>query len=112
MIKNATDGNPSTYWETEDYSDLHALKPGVGIVFDAGKAASPKEIVVTASGSDLKARIQTGSSPTTVNHIASPTLAVHGTTTFKIVKAVPARYFALWIIQVHGRGLVYEVKAR
>jgi eukaryotic-like serine/threonine-protein kinase len=112
MVKNATDGNPTTYWETESYENLHALKPGVGIVFDAGHPVSPKEIVVTASGTDLKARIQTGSSRTDVNRLASPTLPVNGTTTFEVVQGVPARYFALWITQVIGRALVYEVKAR
>ena len=40
MIGNATDGNPTTYWETEEYADLHALKQGVGIVFDAGRSVS------------------------------------------------------------------------
>jgi eukaryotic-like serine/threonine-protein kinase len=112
MVPNATDGDPSTYWETEEYSDLHALKPGVGIVFDAGRAVSPKEIVVNASGTGLRARIQSGSSPTTATHFASQTLRVNGRTTFDIVRGVPARYFMLWITQVIGRALVYEVKAR
>jgi serine/threonine-protein kinase len=111
-IGNATDGDRSTYWETEEYSNLHALKPGVGIVFDAGRTVSPKEIVVRASGTDLKARIQTGSSSTDVKRLASPTIAVDGRTVFKIVKGVPARYFALWITQVIGRAIVYEVTAR
>ena len=112
MVPNATDGDPSTYWETEEYSNLHALKPGVGIVFDAGRAVSPREIVVNASGTGLRARIQTGSSPTTATHFASKTLPVNGRTTFDIVRGVPARYFMLWITQVIGRALVYEVKAR
>jgi len=112
MIGNATDGNRTTYWETEDYANLHARKPGVGIVFDAGRQVSPKEIVVRASGTDLRARIQTGSSPTTATHIASKTLGVDGRRTFEIVQNVPARYFMLWITQVIGRALVYEVRAR
>ena len=112
MIGNATDGDLSTYWETEEYADLHARKPGVGIVFDAGRAVSPETIVVNASGSELRARIQTGSSPTTATHFASQTLSVDGRTSFKILRGVPARYFMLWITQVIGRALVYEVKAR
>ena len=111
-VPNATDGDPSTYWETEEYLDLHALKPGVGIVFDAGRAVSPKQILVNASGTDLRARIQTGSSPTTATHFASQTLPADGRTTFEIKRGVPARYFMLWITQVIGRALVYEVKAR
>ena len=112
MIGNATDGNFSTYWETEEYADLHALKTGVGIVFDAGRSVSPKEIVVTASGTELRARIETGSSPTTATHIASQTLPIDSRRTFEIKQNVPARYFMLWITQVIGRALVYEVKAR
>ena len=112
MIGNATDGNPTTYWETEEYADLHALKQGVGIVFDAGRSVSPEEIIVRASGTGLRARIQTGSSPTAATRFASQTLDVDGRTTFKIVRGVPARYYMLWITQVIGRALVYEVKAR
>jgi len=112
MIGNATDGDPTTFWETEEYADLHALKEGVGIVFDAGRSVSPKEIVVRASGTGLRARIQTGSSPTTATQFASQTLNIDGRATFKIVRGVPARYYMLWITQVIGRALVYEVKAR
>ena len=90
----------------------HARKPGVGIVFDAGRSVSPDEIVVRASGTDLRGRIETGSSPTTATRIASQTLPLDGRTTFKIVRGVPARYFMLWITQVIGRAFVYEVKAR
>jgi eukaryotic-like serine/threonine-protein kinase len=111
-VTNATDGNPSTFWETESYQDLHALKPGVGIVFDAGHEVSPKEIVVRASGIDLRARIETGSSRTTATHIASQTLQIDGRRTFRILRGVPARYFMLWITQVIGSARVYEVKAR
>jgi eukaryotic-like serine/threonine-protein kinase len=112
LIGNATDGDPTTYWETEDYSNLHALKPGVGIVFDAGRKVSPKEIVVKASGTELQGRIETGSTRTSATHIASHTLSMDGTTRFEILQNVPARYFMLWITQVVGRALVYEVKAR
>ena len=111
-IRNATDGHPTTYWQTESYENLNALKQGVGIVFAARRTTSPKEIVVRASGTDMKARIQTGSSRTDVTHIASQTLPINGTTTFRLVQNVPARYFMLWITQVVGRALVYEVKAR
>ncbi|MBA3718025.1 MAG: protein kinase, partial [Actinobacteria bacterium] len=111
-IPNVTDGDPSTSWTSESYQNLHALKPGVGIVFDAGRPVSPKEIVVNATGADLKARIQTGSSQDSVSKLASATLAVDGRTVFRVVRNVPARYFALWITQVIGPANVYEVKAR
>ena len=112
MIGNATDGNPTTYWETEEYADLHARKPGVGIVFDAGRPSRRRRSWYVLSGTDLRARIQTGSSATTATHFASQTLNVDGRATFKILRGVPARYSMLWITQVIGRGLVYEVKAR
>ena len=96
----------------ESYENLNALKPGVGIVFDACRCH--------ASGGDrgqgfrhqYEGPIQTGSSRTDVTHIASQTLPINGTTTFRLVQNVPARYFMLWITQVVGRALVYEVKAR
>jgi hypothetical protein len=112
LIADATDGNPSTSWHTADYYDgLAAIKPGVGLVLDAGRAVSPAAIAVTGSGDGLKARIETGGSAQGPFRIASKTGPVSGTTTFDIKQGVPARYFLVWITDVHGVAQISEVKA-
>jgi hypothetical protein len=112
LVGNAADGNPSTSWHTEDYYDgLAAVKPGVGLVLDAGKGVSPAALAVTGSGDGLKARIETGSSPDGPFHLASRTGPVSGTTTFKLSRGVPARYFVVWITDVRGTAQIDEVRA-
>ena len=114
-VANATDRNLDTYWPTEHYYDgLAAVKQGVGLMLDAGRSVSPKSVRVTTTGSAFKARIETASSRTGTPHIASMTLQVDGSRVFKIIRAVPARYFIVWITEVTGeqQALVNEVKAR
>ena len=111
MVQYATDHSPSTYWETESYENLHALKPGVGLVLDAGKSVSPSVVKVSSRGSEFTARIETGDSAAGPFHIASQTLPVDGVRRFKLVRAVPARYLVVWITNVSGRALINEVRA-
>jgi eukaryotic-like serine/threonine-protein kinase len=114
LVANATDGDPSTYWATEHYySGLAAVKQGVGLVLDAGRSVSPSTVTVTTRGSGFTARIETGNSRTGPFRIASTTGPVSGTTRFHLVRALPARYFVLWITEVTGdqRALVNEIKA-
>ena len=56
---NATDGNPTTYWETEHYRD-GLRKPGVGVVLDAGRAVAAKRIAVTSDTPGFTATILAG----------------------------------------------------
>ena len=101
MIGNATDGNPSTYWETEEYANLQRASRASGIVLDAGRAVLPKAIVVNASGSELTRANPDGLAPrrrppTSLRRRST----VDGRTSFKILRGVPARYFMLWITQL------------
>jgi hypothetical protein len=59
---SATDGNPSTYWETETYhSSFAALgKPGVGLVLDAGKAVQLHELGIATETPGFTAVIRAG----------------------------------------------------
>jgi eukaryotic-like serine/threonine-protein kinase len=95
---NATDGNKATYWSTEDYHDPPALngKPGVGLVLDAGAAASPKHITVTSDTPGFDAEIQAGDSPTGPFHTVSASQTVETRATFDLEDA-NARYFVVWI---------------
>lgn len=56
-VELARDGDPNTAWETETYEDpLSVQKPGVGLLFDLGTAASPREveILLVPGGPDIE----------------------------------------------------------
>jgi serine/threonine protein kinase len=110
----ATDGNPSTYWETEDYhASLAALgKAGVGLVLDAGRAETLHQVVVTTDTLGFTARIEAGDSPSSVFHDVSSSQTVGARTTFALEHAT-GRYFVVWITNLgdHSKVHVNEVTA-
>src|SRR4029077_15356517 len=60
----ATDGNGSTYWETERYFDAPRLnKPGVGLVLDAGEPVRLHQLGIATQTPGFVASIRTGDSP-------------------------------------------------
>jgi serine/threonine-protein kinase len=61
----ATDGNPSTFWQTEHYNSpaFGGLKKGVGLVVDAGRTAKLTRLTVTTDTPGFTAQVMTGSSP-------------------------------------------------
>ncbi len=66
-VPNATDGDPATYWETEDYRGsvtFGSLKDGVGIVFDAGRPVKLGSLTVVSDTPGYVARVEAGSSST------------------------------------------------
>ena len=63
---NATDGNQSTFWTTEQYrsQDFSGLgKDGVGLVLDAPTAVALKKLTVTTDTPGFTAVVKAGSSP-------------------------------------------------
>ena len=112
MIGNATDGNPTTYWETEEYA-----RPARA---EAGRRHRLRRRPVRLAEGDHRACLRDrpeGAHPDRLvadggHPFRVADAHVDGRTTFKIVRGVPARYYMLWITQVIGRALVYEVKAR
>ena len=56
----ATDGNPATFWRTEDYRDF--TKSGVGIVVAANQAVALDELTVTTDTPGFPARIRASTS--------------------------------------------------
>jgi serine/threonine-protein kinase len=60
----ATDGDSSTYWETERYYDAPSLnKQGVGLVLDAGKPVQLHQLGFSTATPGLTAEILAGDSP-------------------------------------------------
>jgi len=92
---NATDGNPSTYWDTEHYQGGLG-KPGVGLVLDAGRAKTVKTITVKSTTPGFTAEILAGNSLSTQPNIDSSSQTVGASTSFTLHGA-HARYYIVWI---------------
>jgi tRNA A-37 threonylcarbamoyl transferase component Bud32 len=112
--KNATDGNPSTYWDTEIYATqaFGNLKQGLGLVLQASTAAKLKTLTVDTTTPGFTAQVRAGDSPNGPFAPDSSVQTVQDGTTFTL-NGTKARYYALWITELPpGRYVrVTEVKA-
>jgi hypothetical protein len=107
----ATDGDPATFWRTETYRTFS--KDGVGVVLDAGQAATVGAMTVQTDTPGFSAEIQAGGSPTGPFETVGPSQTVADSATFQLDNAT-ARYFVVWITDLGGRDVVHvnEVGAR
>ena len=113
-VKNAVDGNASTFWSTEHYT--HGFfKPGVGIVVDAGKKRSITKVTVGTDASGSKAEIQLADRPTGPYRTVSPDRALQpGTTGFTLKRGSTGRYILVWLTALPsatGEGRITEIRA-
>jgi len=109
----ATDGDVSTYWDTEHY-DSGLGKPGVGLVLDAGSVRDLSSITVRTDTPGYTAEILAGSSlSSSTLKIDSAKQQVGPSTTFALHGA-HARYYIVWITDLgeHSSVHVNEVTAR
>jgi eukaryotic-like serine/threonine-protein kinase len=111
LVADATDRDPETYWTTEGYRSAFT-KSGVGLVLDAQREVSPKEIVVTTDTPGYEAEIQAGDSPLGPFDPVSESKTVEEATTFPINEGPKARFFMVWITALEGSAHVNEVRAR
>ncbi|TMM22072.1 MAG: serine/threonine protein kinase [Actinobacteria bacterium] len=113
--KLATDGNATTFWETEHYnSPLSAIgKQGVGLLLDAGRPRKLSEITVTSDTPGFTAEIKAGSSPTGISSVVSGSQTAARSTKFTLHGA-NARYYVVWITDLGQNDQVHvdEVTAR
>jgi eukaryotic-like serine/threonine-protein kinase len=93
---NATDGEASTYWDTEHYNGTLG-KPGVGLVLDAGRRAEPNGITLDTDTPGFTARVRAGNSSSGPFRFVSSTQTINGETTIPLRMTAPARYFVVWI---------------
>ena len=98
LAENVSDGNPATYWTTEDYrDDTMAGKKGVGVVVDAGSPVTLARITVVTDTPGFKAEIQatnvSGGTPSKV----SANQVVARATRFTLDETAPKRYYIVWI---------------
>ncbi len=109
----ASDGNPASAWSTEDYHDGTLNKPGVGLVLDAGKDATVKQIVVDTTTHGFTAVIRAGDSEKHFPDTVSSSQVVSSATTTFALSGSAHRYYLLWITDLGGlhQVRITEVKA-
>src|SRR5439155_19208986 len=114
-LGQATDGNLSTYWETEHYSsaDFGNLKPGVGLVLDAGAPVRLSTIQLATDTPGFTAEIQAGDSRTGSFSSVSDSKTVENSTRFSLDASSSKRYYLVWITALPpgGEAHVNEVRA-
>jgi len=109
-VRNAIDGNPTTFWDTENYSAGGGLgkKPGVGLYVeaDAAVAASRLDVVTRFPGWDAQV-YASDSVPATIDGWTR----IGGTTTIGETGRIsldsagrPFRYYLLWIVKLPAGG--------
>ena len=110
----ATDGDPSTFWDTERYTtrQFGGLKSGLGLVLDAGKASKLEQLTVTSSTPGFTAIIRGGPTPSGPFTADSATETAQASTTFRL-RGSTARYYVVWITELPPNDYVRisEVKA-
>jgi len=107
----ATDGNPATYWPTQDYnSQLSAFKSGVGVVLDAGEPLALEQLALTTDTPGFSAEIQAGDSPAGPFEPVSENKPVNGETTWEL-DGTEAQYYVVWITELIGSAHINEVTA-
>jgi predicted Ser/Thr protein kinase len=111
----ATDGDPSSYWQTEHYASpqFGGLKDGVGLVVDAGRPVALKSLTVSTDTPGYTAQIRAGSSPTGSFAPDSSSQQVGSSATFTLSDKT-ARYYVVWITNLGTNNSVHvnEIKAR
>ncbi len=102
LVPNATDGNPSTFWETERYHSVTFgnLKDGVGIVFDAGRPVKLPALAVVSDTPGFIADVKAGASSNGPFDTVSASQTVGRETTFQLSVPVSERYYLLWITRL------------
>ncbi|HEY1563646.1 MAG TPA: protein kinase [Gaiellaceae bacterium] len=97
----ATDGSPSTSWQTQTYGDqtFGGLLTGLGLVVDAGSSVKLAHLTVTTPTPGFTAEIQAGDSATGGFTADSSSQPVSGTTTFAL-DGKTAQYYVVWITEL------------
>ncbi len=116
LVANATDGNPSTSWQTERYGsvDFGNLKRGVGLVLDAGAAVELAALSIVSDTPGFTADVKAGSSSNGPFDTVSSSQTVGRNTTFRLDVPAPRRYYLVWITRLapgYSRSDLSEVTA-
>ncbi|MFC9795162.1 protein kinase family protein [Streptomyces sp. NPDC127584] len=122
-INLAYDGDPSTYWYTENYRGLGFanLKTGVGLVLDLGTAQNISEVDLSFVG-DTSVELRTApsdatSQPSQPDSYTTQAKGQGSEVALKLTKPVMTRYVLVWLTELPSndggyRGKLSEVKIR
>ena len=102
--REAIDGDPATFWNTEHY-DGALPKTGVGLVVGMSTAKKLSKLVVRSDTPGFTAKIESGSSATGPFKSISNSQQVGGNTTFSL-KGDSARYYIVWITNLGSNSSV------
>jgi hypothetical protein len=110
QLGNAVDGNPTTFWHTEFYSDRHfssnPAKKGVGIIVSTSQPAKLGQLTVTSPTQDWAASVYVSDqSHTTLADWGQPVdqkANIAGNATFDL-HGTQGQYILLWITDL-GTG--------
>jgi serine/threonine-protein kinase len=105
----ATDGDPSTSWTTETYSSF--MKPGVGIILDAGKEVEIEHLQIVSDEPGFTAEILAGNSADSGFVPYSEEQEIGERTTLELAGGKSYRYYVIWITDPNTRAHVNEVRA-
>lgn len=114
-IKNAYDGDPSTYWSTQSYytAKFGALKTGVGMVLDLGEVQQVGSVDVSFLDGTTSVELRTAkdASPPSMPDGFTKVAEGSGTdVTLKPGNPVQARYLLVWLTELPGSGKDYRGK--
>ena len=111
-VSRATDGDPSTYWTTERYSDFES-KDGVGLVLETARPAALGRLVVRSDTPGFEAVVKAGSKADGPFEDVSKSAQVGTRTTFELDTGDKEyRYYLIWITSLDSVAHVNEVRAR
>ncbi|MFZ4298425.1 protein kinase family protein [Streptomyces cinereoruber] len=120
-IPKAYDGDPSTYWYTDNYYSARFgnLKTGVGMVLDLGKAQKISSVDLSFLG-DTSVELRTApadaeSEPTMPNQYITRASKTGSNVTLKPIAPVTTRYVLIWLTELPAndgnfRGKLTEIK--
>lgn len=101
LLANLTDGDPATSWRTESYANerFGLLKPGIGVVVEAGDRAAIRQVTVTLAGGGGTAEIRGGDELSDNVEDWAPLTEpqqLQQETTFTLPAGTAHRYYLLW----------------
>jgi serine/threonine protein kinase len=102
---NATDGNATTYWQTEHYNGGLG-KPGVGVVLSAGRSVALKQMTVSTDTPGFTAQIRAGNSPTGPFTQDSSPKTINGSAVFPLT-GTTGKYYEVWITDLGPNSSVH-----
>lgn len=107
-VRDATDGDPGTYWTTERYNSFS--KEGVGLVLDVGERRELSQLAVASDTPGFIAEIRAGDTPQGPFETVGASKTVGASTVWNL-DAAEARYYVVWITDLDGRAHINEVDA-